>query len=361
MFRIQDLKAPVIGLSPMDGITDAPFRYITKKYGNPDVTFTEFTHVMGMCMAGDNVLHHFIYDESERPVFGQIFGKEPDYFYHAAKIICELGFTGVDINMGCPAKTVANSGSGAGLIRTPDLAREIIAAVREGVKHWVENGELTGLKERSYNAVKNQSQINRERKSLLEEGGSENREVFRELIPVSVKTRIGYDVPVTKQWIGNIDKANPDWITVHGRTLKQLYGGAADWNEIKIAVESTSKPVLANGDIKSRDDVEKILELTGAYGVLVGRATYGNPWIFNELRGEGKVMKTKEDRIATLLEHAEKFIQIFPDPRAFVMMRKHFGWYCTNFDNAVGLRSKLMQTKTIEEVRQILSEAIKVL
>ena len=337
MFQLADLKKPVLGLSPMDGVTDAPFRFMTAKYSKPDITFTEFTHVMGMCMAGDNVLHHFLYDESERPVFGQIFGKEPEYFYHAAKIICELGFDGVDINMGCPAKSVATSGSGAGLIRTPDLAREIIAAVREGVKHWVENGELTGLKERSYTAVKAKS----------------NYGDKRELKSVSVKTRIGYDHPVTAEWIKNLDSANPDWISIHGRTLKQMYTGHADWNEIKIGVESTSKPVLANGDIKTREDVEKVLEVTGAYGVLVGQATYGNPWLFNELRGEGKVVKTKEERIKTLIEHTEKFIEIFPDPKIFVMLRKHFGWYMKDFDGASELRSKLMQTRTIEEVRKV--------
>ncbi|MEO6729502.1 MAG: tRNA-dihydrouridine synthase [Candidatus Dojkabacteria bacterium] len=334
MFQLTDLKKPVLGLSPMDGVTDAPFRYMAAKYSKPDMTFTEFTHVMGMCMAGDNVLHHFLYDENERPVFGQIFGKEPEYFYHAAKIICELGFDGVDINMGCPAKSVATSGSGAGLIRTPDLAREIIAAVREGVKHWVENGELTGLKERSYNAVKAKS----------------NYGLTRELKSVSVKTRIGYDHPITEEWIKNIDRAKPDWITIHGRTLKQMYTGQADWNEIKKGVEATSLPVLANGDIKTKEDFDKILELTGAYGALIGRAAYGNPWIFEELRGN-KVEHSKDERVKTLIEHTEKFMEIFPDPRIFVMLRKHFGWYLTGFEGASELRSKLMQTRNIEEVR----------
>ncbi|MFS8131088.1 MAG: tRNA dihydrouridine synthase [Candidatus Dojkabacteria bacterium] len=336
MFKITDLKKPVLALSPMDGVTDAPFRFMAAKYSQPDMTFTEFTHVMGMCMAGDNVLHHFIYDESERPVFGQIFGKEPEYFYHAAKIICELGFDGVDINMGCPAKTVAASGSGAGLIRTPDLAREIIAAVREGVKHWVENGELTGLKERSYNVVKAKS----------------NYGETRELKSVSVKTRIGYDHPITAEWIANLDKANPDWISIHGRTLKQMYTGHADWDEIKKGVEATSRPVLANGDIKTKEDFDKVLELTGAYGALIGQAAYGNPWIFNEIR-HGKIEHTKEERINTLIEHTEKFIEIFPDPKIFVMLRKHFGWYLKDFDGASDLRSKLMQTRTIEEVRAV--------
>lgn len=372
MFDLKKLKYPVIALSPMDAVSDAPFRYIAKKYGNPDLIFTEFTHVHGLCVAGDNLLHHFNYDQSERPVFAQIFGKEPEYFYHAAKMVCALGFDGVDINMGCPAKTVAQSGSGAALIKTPDLAREIIAAVRKGVQDWVKNGELTGLSDRTMRELERMIkmmnfQLTQVPSSKNSEPKTHNPELSngyinllgkeRREISVSVKTRIGFDHPVTEEWIKNVASANPDWITVHGRTLKQMYTGEANWDEIRKAVQSTDLPVLANGDIKTKEDVEKVLKLTGAYGVLVGRATYGNPWIFEELRmeGEGKNVGIDE-KLKVLLEHTEKFVEVYPEPKIFFQMRKHFGWYCKDFDGASELRSKLIVSSSLEQVREIITQ-----
>lgn len=342
MFNITDLQKPVLGLSPMDGITDSPFRYMIKKYGKADIMYTEFTHVHGLCVAAEGLLHHFVYDETQRPLIGQIYGKEPEYFYHAAKIICYLGFDGVDINMGCPAKTVATSGSGAGLIRTPDLAREIIAAVREGVKHWYEDGKFTGLSNRTLAAL-DTPEFNR------------HKDDERKLIPVSVKTRIGYDHPITAEWIDNLNQAKPDWMTVHGRTLKQMYTGEADWNELKIAVETANVPVLVNGDIKDQADFERIMNLTGAHGALIGRANYGTPWLFEEIRGKDtSEFETKEFRTNALLEHTQKFVEVFPEERAFVQMRKHFGWYCKGFDGASEMRMNLMKAKNIDEVKSIL-------
>src|SRR5690606_1077705 len=127
--------------------------FITAKYGHPDIMYTEFVNVMGLCIAGYNTLKELYYEEVERPIVGQIYGNDPEYFYHAAKIICALGFDGVDINMGCPAKNVANSGSGAALIKTPNLAIEIIAAVKQGVKDWTIDGKLSGLNEKTQTAV----------------------------------------------------------------------------------------------------------------------------------------------------------------------------------------------------------------
>jgi hypothetical protein len=130
------LPRPIIGLSPMDGVTDAPFRAIVALQGKPDVTFTEFTHVHDVCRGPEMLLETLIYSEAERPMVAQLYGKDPDLFYRAAHAVCELGFDGVDINMGCPSKNVASSGSGAGLIRTPDLAQAIIQATRRGIEDW---------------------------------------------------------------------------------------------------------------------------------------------------------------------------------------------------------------------------------
>jgi tRNA-dihydrouridine synthase len=122
----QQIPRPIIGLSPMDGVTDASFRYITAKHGKPDVTLTEFVNIQSAMFAPDILLKDFTYSEIERPIAAQIYGKSPELFYKVAHIVGELGFDGLDINMGCPAKKVAAAGCGAALIRTPDLAREIM-------------------------------------------------------------------------------------------------------------------------------------------------------------------------------------------------------------------------------------------
>lgn len=362
MNSILNLTKPIIALAPMDGVSDSPFRFIAKKYGNPDIVFTEFTNVMGMCIAGDKIMHTFHYDETQRPIVGQIYGNDPEYFYHAAKIICALGFDAVDINMGCPAKNVASSGSGAALIKTPELAKEIIEAVKRGVEDWVSDGKLTGLSNRSIQGVEELLQMKKSEvesinlidavdglKNIMNQIGLPTE---RKFIPVTVKTRIGYDHPVTESWIQNIAEAKPEWISVHGRTLKQMYEGLADWNEIKKAVESTDIPVLANGDIKTAEDVKNVLELTGAKGVLIGRATFGNPWIFNEARGDTTKI-TLELKIKVMIEHTKKFVELYPDPRAFFQMRKHFGWYMKGFDGAVELRKKLMTANSLADVENI--------
>ncbi len=368
MFKITDLKQPVLGISPMDGVSDSAFRYITKKYGNPDIIYTEFTHVHGLCVAGDNLLHHFVYDPIERPIIAQIYGKEPEYFYHAAKMVCALGFDGIDINMGCPAKTVAQSGSGAALIRTPELAKEIVAATKKGVEDWVANGELTGLAGRTQRALDEMIATHiRKHDGFVGEKSVGMNNLFakkdnlqREKISVSVKTRIGYDSPITAEWISKIAEAKPDWLAVHGRTLKQMYTGFADWNELKIAVECTDIPVLVNGDIKTKADLEKVLELTGAYGALIGRALEGNPWAFREMRGEN--FKENHAPVAweltkkIIIEHTRKFVEDKPDPKAFFQMRKHLSWYINGVENATEIRVKLMQATSLEDVINILSK-----
>ena len=132
----QKIDKPIIGLSPMDGVTDASFRFITAKHGGPDVTFTEFVNVEAAFHAPHTLMRDLMYSEIERPVVAQIYGHTPELFYKVAHIVCALGFDGLDINMGCPAKKVAAKGSGAALIRTPELARAIIQSARQGIQDW---------------------------------------------------------------------------------------------------------------------------------------------------------------------------------------------------------------------------------
>src|SRR5574341_502169 len=185
------LPRPIIGLSPMDGITDAAFRMIAGRHGRPEVIVTEFTHVEGICRGIPAVLRHLEYHGDERPVVAQVFGSEPDAFYKAAHIVAELGFDGLDINMGCPDKAVAAHGCGAALIRSPERAQAIIRAAQAGVRDWADGRALDslGLPEHTAAAVRR----------MAEAAGAVERP--RRLIPVSVKTRLGYDRVVVDSWI----------------------------------------------------------------------------------------------------------------------------------------------------------------
>jgi len=299
----KDLKKPIIGLSPMDGVTDAPMRFITAKYGQPDVIFTEFVSADGIKHGAKRLLRDFKFDEIERPVVAQLFGGDPEAFLEVAKLIVKMGFDGVDINMGCPARKVAGRGEGAGLIKDPDLAAKIIAAVKKGV-----DGK----------------------------------------IPVSVKTRIGYDQADSSWWqfLASQDLAV---VTVHGRTFKQLYQGKADWEAIARAatlIKQSNTIFLGNGDVESIADAKEKIEKYGVDGVLIGRAAQGNPWVF---RGVGV---NKEEKLKVALEHSRKFEEIFPEDRFFIM-RKHLAWYARGFAGASELRQKLVMTNSADEVEKV--------
>ena len=333
-----------MGLAPMDGVTDAPMRYITAKYGRPDVMFTEFVSADGLkrvtggnklsLASRNSLLRHLRFDESERPVVAQLFGGEPESFFEVAKLIVKMGFDGVDINMGCPAKKVAGRGEGAGLIKNHELAGEIIAAVKKGV-----------------------------------EGK----------IPVSVKTRIGFE------------KADPEWwkflatqdlaaVTIHGRTFKQLYQGEADWEAIGEAgtlIKQSGAVFLGSGDISSRQQAVVSCQKYGGDGALIGRGAMGNPWVFQQegthchsgldpesicidsrfpSRGglsRGNDICVKE-RLRVAVEHAWKFEEVFPNDRFFIM-RKHLSWYARGFDGAADLRQKLVLCNSADEVERVIA------
>lgn len=344
------LKRPIVGLSPMDGVTDAPMRYMTARYGarnnqipnsnnqigGVDLLFTEFVSVDALHYATgerrERLLKTFIRakdvgtvsenqntKESKIYEIAQVFGNKPELFAEAAVLIENLGFDGIDINMGCPAHKVEENGSGAGLIRTPAIAQEIVRAVNAATK-----------------------------------------------LPVSVKTRIGVDKIVVEEWMEALMEVSPANITLHGRTLKQLYQGFADWEAIGRAAEVVHKRggrILGNGDVMSlQDGMDKV----GQYGVdgfLIGRAAEGNPGIFvksqssdhSPIIAQGSELWVQR-QISWMVEHARVFESIFPDN--FMPMRKHLAWYCKGFPGAVELRSKLMQTNSADEVEVMVSQLL---
>ncbi|HCU25787.1 MAG TPA: hypothetical protein DF383_12285 [Deltaproteobacteria bacterium] len=355
------IPKPIVGLSPMDGVTDAPFRFIAAKYGKPDLILTEFVNVEGLARNAVVMLEDFLYTESERPIVAQIYGSEPESFYKIAVLVCALGFDGIDINMGCPAKNVASRGCGAALIRTPDLAKEILRQVKRGVRDWAEGREVEDLGLKPRMALRVQ-RMNAERNAA--------KPPERKTLPVSVKTRIGYDSVVVEDWVRHLLEEEPAAISLHGRTLKQMYTGAADWEAIARATEiihQSSTLALGNGDILSLADAAEKIRASGVDGVLIGRAAMGNPWIFAEKDAWKNKWSAAEktplsesivataERFSVLLEHSRYFEQV-KGPERFSAMRKHFGHYCKGLRGAAELRNKMFQSHSSAEVGEILAE-----
>ncbi|WP_447979165.1 tRNA dihydrouridine synthase [Candidatus Nitrospira bockiana] len=355
------LPQPVIGLSPMDGVTDAAFRRVVARQGPPDVVFTEFTNVCDLCRGPEACLSTFLYSEVERPIVAQLYGKHPDLFYQAAHIVCELGFDGLDLNMGCPSKNVASSGSGAGLIRTPDLAHEIIRAARQGVLDWAGGQSLAsaGIKTSRVDAIRAMNLARCGRPDAL-----------RRPIPVSVKTRIGYDDAIVEQWIPHLLKEQPAVISVHGRTLTQMYRGEADWDAIARAadlVRGTDTLVLGNGDLESMEHVVRRVRASGVHGVLVGRGSLGAPWFFRTKEAARRAVcepgqeltglvpdVPRQERFRVMLDHARRFEELF-GVRRFPRMRKHLGWYCTAFPHAAAMRASMVRASSSADVEAIVA------
>ena len=353
---------PIIGLAPMDGVTDASFRFVTAKHGGPDVTLTEFVNIQSALYSPHTLLKDFTYSEIERPVVAQIYGKTPELFYKVAHIVCELGFDGLDINMGCPAKKVAAMGCGAALIRTPDLARQIIRAARQGIEDWYSGQtlEAIGLCDDVIDQIK---------RANLQRSGAQIRPK-RRLIPLSVKTRLGYDRVVIEDWLRTLLEDKPATISLHGRTLEQGYKGEANWDAIARAVEiacGSDTLILGNGDVQDLNDALRRVRETGVAGVLIGRGAQGDPWLFRNKNAVKHALRagsecflehpsiSLEEKFAVIVEHSAHF-ERFCGRSRFMAMRKHLTWYCRNFRGAAEMRAKMTRANSADEVRRSLAE-----
>lgn len=375
--KLYSTGKPVLGLSPMDGVTDAPMRYMTAKYGNPDLLFSEFVSVDALAHAKEEksvarLMKTFLRAQDvgeldHKPYeIAQVFGNKPELFYQVAVMIATLGFDGMDINMGCPAHKVEEQGSGAGLIRTPEIAKEIVRQAKRGMADYA-SGKVsiddTSMSEAIKSWVKRQAKIGR----------------ARVLLPVSVKTRIGVDSEVVEEWMGHLMEVEPANISLHGRTLRQLYQGSADWEAIGRAarvVHSHGGHILGNGDIQDLAEAMAKIEQYRVDGVLIGRSAEGNPGIFNSQITNDKFSNEKpsmEQRLAWMVEHTKKFEKIFKpayppsldelrkgtrQEQWFLPVRKHLAWYCKGFPGAGEMRSKLMLTNSTSEVERVVSEVL---
>jgi tRNA-dihydrouridine synthase len=360
----QKILRPIVGLAPMDGVTDASFRFVTAKHGRPDVMITEFVNIQSAIYAPELLLKDFTYAEIERPVVAQIYGKTPELFYKVAHIVGELGFDGLDINMGCPARKVAAAGCGAALIREPKLARAIIRATRQGLQDWYNGQDLkaAGIRPGAAEAFR---AANRRRAGI-------DTIADRRLLPISIKTRLGYDRIVVKDWISTLLEERPAAITLHGRTLQQGYKGSADWEAIARAAEiaqGSGTLLLGNGDLLDMADVYRRVRETRVDGVLIGQAAEGNPWLFagkeqvkQALRGSGAVTPQQPmslaDRFNVMLEHSRHH-ENDPHNHRFFGMRKNLLWYCRDFDGAAELRWHMKRVDCADDVERALQTFIR--
>ena len=353
------LPQPIIGLAPMDGVTDAAFRFIAARYGKPDVHYTEFTNVEEITRGTASAWRQLRFVDSERPILAQIYGADPDKFYQAARVLCALGFDGVDINMGCPAQGVAGRGCGAALIKNPPLARAVIRAVQAGVRDWACGHalETIGLRPSVVEQVQR-----------LQGTTTLPQREHRSALPVSVKTRLGYDTVVIEDWVATLLEERPEVIAIHGRTLEQKYRGQADWDAIRRAAKlgrETSTLVLGNGDLMTMAEVAQRIRETHVHGVLIGRGALGNPWIFRAkawARQQAALAAaapppldvTVRDRFQVALEHA-RYFESLGDGVQFVAMRKHLGWYCRGFPGAADVRVAMFKTTNSADVARVLA------
>ena len=335
----ETLRKPIIASAPMDGVSDAAFRYIMDTMAHPPLLMTEFTSVEGIAKGIPKLLDAFIHHKTNTPTIAQIFGSHPDAFAIGAHVAAEMGFDGVDINMGCPDTNVAKRGGGAALINTPDLAKTIITTVKQSLKDWSEG--KTMIEAKVPETIQSYISIFQKKFDIIPE---------RRSLPVSVKTRIGFYVPVTEAWIQNLLEAEPAAITLHGRTLKQMYTGLADWEEIGKAaaiVKQTKTVFLGNGDIHSLEEAEQKIKQYQLDGVLIGRASLGNPWLFLNIK------PTVMQRMETCILHCQKFTEYCSD-MPFHSLRKHLAWYCKEFDGSRALKDQLMHVNTLLEVENVL-------
>ncbi len=308
-----DLPRPFFILAPMEDVTDVVFRHVISEAGRPDVFFTEFANTTSYCHPDgeESVRSRLAFTEDEQPIVAHIWGDNPEYFRKMSIGMKELGFKGVDINMGCPVQNVAAKGRGAGLINHPDTAAKIIAASKAG-----------GL-------------------------------------PVSVKTRLGYiDVDEWKHWLAHIFQQNIANLSIHLRTRKEMSKADAHWElipEIKRLRDDIAPNTLLtiNGDIPDRHTGEELVEKYGVDGVMIGRGVFSNPFAFEKIPREHDV-KEHLDLLLLQLDLHDKYSKEI-DERPFKPLMRFFKIYVRGFHGAGELRHQLMNTNSTDEVRKLLA------
>ena len=312
----EKLEKPFFILAPMEDVTGVVFRHVVAKAARPDVFFSEFTNVSSFCSpeGKHSTRSRLAFTPDEQPIVAQIWGNKPQQFEEMSRELVKMGFSGIDINMGCPDKAVVKNGSGSALIKNPELAVEIIRATKCGA------GKL----------------------------------------PVSVKTRLGYSkIDEYKDWLRLILAEDIANLSVHLRTKKEMSKISAHFELIedikKIRDEVASDTLLTiNGDILSRKQGEELAKKHGIDGIMIGRGVFQNPFVFERNQNENH---SKEDLLDLLRTHLNLFDKYSKElgPSKFEPLKRFFKIYVRDFNGASELRDQLMHTKSTDEAREVLN------
>lgn len=306
-----NIPKPFFVLAPMEAVTDVVFRHIVAKAAPPDIYFTEFTNATSFCnpKGKHSTRGRLTFTPDEQPIVAQIWGSDPEHFAKMSRELKQMGFAGIDINMGCPDKSVIKTGSCSALIENPTLAAELIEAAKEG-----------GL-------------------------------------PVSVKTRLGFKTIKTEAWTSFLLKQELAALTIHGRTQKEMSKVPAHWDEIGkvVSLRDTIAPktlIIGNGDVENRQHGLKLIKQYQVDGIMIGRGVFHNPFAFEV----APRTHSKEELIELLNLHLDLFDQAaIHEPRKFDPLKRFFKIYIRDFPGASELRHQLMQTKTTKEVRELIN------
>ncbi|ALS36708.1 tRNA-dihydrouridine synthase [Enterococcus rotai] len=311
-----ELPKPFFILAPMEDVTDVVFRHVVKEAGAPDVFFTEFTNSDSYCHPDgiESVRGRLVFTEDEQPMVAHIWGDKPEFFKEMSLGLAEMGFKGIDLNMGCPVPNVAGRGKGSGLILRPEVAAELIEAAKAGD------------------------------------------------IPVSVKTRIGYaEIAEMEDWITHLLKQDIANLSVHLRTRNEMSKVDAHWDLIPQIMDIRDRIapqtlITINGDIPDRQTGLQLAEQYGVDGIMIGRGIFKNPYAFEKEPKE----HSSQDLLGLLemqLNLQDQYAEMVP--RSIVGLHRFFKIYVKGFPGASDLRVKLMGTKSTDEVREILKDFYK--
>ena len=298
----------------MSGVTDAPFRYLVKRFCPEVLTFSEMVASDASIRHIGEAMRRSLINENERELCGiQIAGYDPQVVALAAKIAQDQGAKIVDLNFGCPVKKIVNNFSGSALMKDELRLRSIVRAAVEAVK-----------------------------------------------IPITIKTRMGWDFNnLNAPTIAKIaEEEGAKMVTIHGRTRSQMFNGTANWEFVRNVVNSVNIPVIVNGDIKNGEDAVKALELSCAAGVMVGRATYGKPWLLQQVYSymkDGTIVPEPSDdeKQKVIYEHCELLVQHYGLEVSSGFLKKHLSWYSSGCVNSGSFRSSVNQSLCSEEILKI--------
>ena len=314
------LTKPFFVMAPMADVTDVAFRTLVAKHGAPDVFWAEFVSADGLYHtreiqkikdAENPLMNNLLIGEGQHPIVAQIFSSKPEMIAYATKLVAELGFDGVDINMGCPDRAIERQGCGSAMIKTPEIARRVIRAAKAASS-----------------------------------------------LPVSVKTRIGYNKESLEEWLPVLLEEAPAAITIHLRTRKEMSLVPADWELMKKSVEIRNRInpevlLIGNGDVTSIEQGAQLVVESGCDGAMIGRGMFGNPWVFAGRKYDDTSLTEK---YSALVELAHAFEKISP-PKNFSILKKHIKAFVTGFPDAADLRARLMEADSANALETIIANS----